>query len=226
MDQTLKTLLFDTVKPNHLKEVECLMGYIKAGSPCGEPLFLSLGETWEHTPDTLTGFLGETPKYTHGYQLSMYGLPALRTVLGKYVAKDYGLAVPIRQGKEFEIAVTWTGTRNAMYDYGRLLRDQYFGTQPPQIITTAPGWDYPGVFEPLGYKTQYINLPKEKNFTPNIEAFKEVILGSKGQKALLVINAQHNPTSINWSEALVRGIIRLALEHSLAILIDDAHYGV
>ena len=147
MDDTLRTLLFDTISPNRLEEVAYLQSYISDGCPHGEPLFLSLGETWEHTPKSLTQRLSNTPAYTHGYQLSMYGLPELRKVLNDYLASDHHLPTSAKPDEDFRIATSWTGTRNAMYDYGRLLQEQYFETGPTRIITTAPGWDYPGVLK-------------------------------------------------------------------------------
>jgi len=226
MEQKLRTLLFDTVKPNHLEEVARLMRYIEDGCPSGEPLFLSLGETWEHTPGALTKLLGEVPSYVHGYQLSMYGLPDCRQAVSTYLRRDHRLPLSSRQGVDYEVGMTWTGTRNAMYDFGRLLKDQYFKRGAPAFITAAPGWDYVGVFGPLGFKGMFIDLPKASGFMPESASFTESIEKSSKQKQLLIINAQHNPTSINWSPVFVRDLIRLGLAKSFAILIDDAHFGV
>ncbi|HEV7454919.1 MAG TPA: pyridoxal phosphate-dependent aminotransferase [Candidatus Saccharimonadales bacterium] len=225
MEDTLRTLLFDTVVPNRLQEVAELKRYISDGSPYGEPLFLSLGETWEHTPEALRKSMGKAPLYAHGYQLSMYGLPEFRQLVGKYIEDSHKLAKVATLGVDYEIAASWTGTRNAMYDFGRLLLHEYFDGAG-EVITTAPGWDYPGVFGSLSYKISYVQLEKEKAFHPEITSFEQAVANPAARKALLVINAQHNPTSVNWPETLVRQLIKLALENSLALLIDDAHYGV
>jgi N-succinyldiaminopimelate aminotransferase len=227
ISETLRTLLFDDMPPNHLEEVAKLKQYLNDGSPHGEPLFLSLGETWEHTPKPLRESLGRAPLYTHGYQLSMYGLPEFRQVAAQYIEISHGLASIAKPGIDYQVAASWTGTRNAMYDFGRLLQAEYFKDTAAEIITTAPGWDYPGVFSSLGYDVRYVQLKKEYSFRPDVADF-ELIMGepAKNNKSLLVINAQHNPTSINWPEETVHALIKRAMERSFAILIDDAHFGV
>ena len=226
----LKLLLTDDVKPNHLTDVKWLMRYLNDECPKGDPIFLSLGETWSRTPKKLTSFLSDLPQYTHGYHLSMYGFPILRQIMRNYLIKSHSIPSDIVKGKKFEVAVTWSGTRSAMFDFGRfLLRNLYF-TKPPVIIATVPGWDYSGVFEPLGFKTRNVALTPENSFQPQISNWKALIQEietlNQEQIALLVINAQHNPTGINWDENLVRDLILLAIEKNIPVLIDDAYYGI
>lgn len=220
----LKELLIDDVKPNHLIDVEWLINYLRQGSKNKAPLFLSLGESWTEAPPILLDNLKKVPRYTHGYQLSMYGLPRLRKAVTNYIQKTQQIPKSLI-GSLYETAITWTGTRNSMFDFGRMLSEEYFTNDKQLIITTAPGWDYQGVFEPLGFKTKFISLDKEDKFFPNIQKINEN-LGAVNQKALVVINAQHNPTSVNWPPYIIERIIDICIEKSFAVLIDDAFFGI
>ncbi len=224
--ETIEQLLRDEVLPNHLPDVAWLLTYLDNDCPHGDPIILSLGETWSQAPAQLTHLLSRSSQFVHGYQLSMYGLPAFRRVLRDYMIRSQHL--PLHT--PFEVAATWSGTRSMMFDYGRLLRAQQTDRRTPVVLVSAPGWDYAGVFEPLGFKMCYLKLRPEAGFYPSVDEYVglvESIEQDPGQYlALVVINAQHNPTGVNWDQQLVQQLIRTAIHAGAAILLDDAYYAV
>ncbi|MEC3978048.1 pyridoxal phosphate-dependent aminotransferase [Amycolatopsis sp. H20-H5] len=211
----LRALMDDGVRPNRLQDVAWLGEYLETGARAGEPILLSLGETWSGTPEPLLAALREVPADSHGYQISMYGLPTLRKALKEYVADTQRLP----RGASWELAVSWTGTRSAMRDFATTLER---GTS----LAVAPAWDYSGVFEPLGFQSAYVPFDPAEQSGPSVEGARAAAAAVPGNLALVVINAQHNPTGANWSPELVEALIEIAIERDAAILVDDAYFGV
>lgn len=226
--KTLAKMINDDIKPNHLSDTEYLENFLKNKSTF-TPIPLALGETWERVPKQLLDYLGETETYESGYQISMYGLPSFRRELKKYVFKSEKVSTNF--GTKIEVGVTWNGTRSSMVDFGRYMLDKQSNQKgsKPVFITTDPAWDYDGVFLPLGYSSRKILLTPEKNFTPTIDDFRDLLsnIENNNQEYLsfIVINAQHNPTGNNWSKELIEGIIKLSAQYKCGLLIDNAYYG-
>jgi aspartate/methionine/tyrosine aminotransferase len=230
MRTLLATLLADQVKPNHLPDTKWLLQYLEAGCPAGDPIFLSMGETWADVPSFLSSALCKVPEYSHGYQLSMYGLPQFRQALLSFAIDTQHLPAAAEPGVEFDLAVTWTGTRSVMFDFGRLLRRQFASCERPVAVSTFPGWDYEGALEPSGFEMRFIGLRAEQGFSVSAGELRaeleKIAQESRGRFKLLVINAQHNPTGVNWTRETVSAAISFALENDIALLVDDAVYGV
>lgn len=229
--ETLRTLLDDDLLPSRMPDVGLLVSYLKEGGRHGDPICLSFGETWSQAAPGLIGHLGVEPVHAHGYQLSLYGLPILRREVRDQIRRDHRLPAECAAGRDFEVAVTWTGTRSAMFDFGRLLRDQDVAdTRTPVVVTAGPSWDYQGVFGALGYRVRYHHLRPERGFAPSAEELEallaEIDAHPDERLALLVVNAQHNPTAVNWDAEFVATAIRKAAGRGAAILVDDAYYAV
>ncbi|HEY8983162.1 MAG TPA: pyridoxal phosphate-dependent aminotransferase [Streptomyces sp.] len=216
----LRRMLDDDVRPNRLPDVAWLREYRGKGEPAGTPLLLALGETWDDTPRALLDALRRVPHDVHGYQMSMYGLPSLRRRMKRYVAGSQRLP----DDGSWELAVTWTGTRSAMRDFAESVRDRAVGDRP-SALAVAPAWDYAGFLEPLGFRTVYAETSADDAFLPSVAGLREAV-ASVGDLALVVINAQHNPTGHNWSEDVVRTLVEIAVEADAAVLVDDAYFGL
>ncbi|WP_067474419.1 pyridoxal phosphate-dependent aminotransferase [Actinomadura hibisca] len=200
--------------------------YLRDGSPHGEPIYLSVGETWSQAPTGLARLLGEEmPSHVHGYIISQYGLPALQRVLRSYVPQTARIPDALTVGEDYEVAVACSGTRNSMYDFGCLIRENARGR--PLVITYAPGWDYHGVFSGLDFQFKYLPLRAEEAFQPDPAHLERALRDLDAPAdAIVVVNAQHNPTGINWSADRVRRILSAAADAGANILIDDAYFGV
>ncbi len=229
--RTLEALVNDDIVANGLPDAGLLKDYLDRNCPFGDPIFLSLGETWTQIPDGLVQGMQVVPRHAHGYQLSMHGLPALRRAVRDYVTTEHRLAEVSEPGRDFEVAVTWTGTRALMFDFGRYLADESADDpRTPVVLAAGPGWDYAGVFTPQGYRMRYLALRPERDFQPDAEECAELIdeiVGRPDERlALVVINAQHNPTAANWSPGVVASLVQGALDHGAAVLVDDPYFAV
>ncbi len=151
---SLAEMIYDNVAPNHLRDTKYLQAYLTSENK--EPIPLALGETWKRVPDGLINNLKEAASFESGYQISMYGLPSFRNLLKDYIGRSERIAGDNR----LETAVTWNGTRSAMFDFGRYLLKKQKNQKKPVFISTDPGWDYEGVFCPLGYEI------KKSNYLP------------------------------------------------------------
>lgn len=225
----LKELLFDDIKPNHLTEVEWLMDYMNMGNQKGELIFLSLGETWKNTPRQLIECLHKAPPSGHGYQLSMYGLPALRQKFKDLLAAEYRLEPHWSNDGLYEISVCQNGTRSVMFDFASWLKEKYVQNRKPVLITTGPGWDYCGVFGSFGFETQYLPLEASNGFRPDIHALVKMLESATDDLSVapvFCLNTQHNPTGVNWSPSEVNAILEVLLNRNIPVLLDDAYFAI
>ncbi|MFC8550870.1 pyridoxal phosphate-dependent aminotransferase [Streptomyces sp. NPDC057273] len=223
-------------QPTRFSDVALLHEYLAGGAPGGPPVYLSIGETWTEAAPGLTRLLAAPmDSHSHGYVISQYGLPRLQQALRRYIAEDHGLLDIAEPGVDFEVAVACSGTRNAMHDYARLLRDEAATGGPggtsettPVAYVFSPGWDYAGVFSACGYRVRHLPLSAADSH-PCLDTLRRALLGAEQPelaRGVIVINAQHNPTAVNWRPEDVRAIIRMALTAQAAILIDDAYFAV
>ncbi|WP_280275292.1 aminotransferase class I/II-fold pyridoxal phosphate-dependent enzyme [Nocardia wallacei] len=203
----------DPELPTRFTDARLVSEYRGAGSPAGELLYVGFGETWTRIAPGLTAALAAVPAHAHGYIVSQYGLPRLQRVLRDYVTRDHGLAPEFRAGHDYEVAATAGGTRTAMFDFGRMLHAEGVA----RACAPMPGWDYAGVFAPLGYRMDYYPASDGHPVTETLELDSDT---------LVVINAQHNPTGSNWPPDSVRRLLLAARAAGAAILLDDAYFGV
>jgi aspartate/methionine/tyrosine aminotransferase len=223
----LRSQLVDDVPPQ-VADGTWLLEYLNRGCPAGPPIMLSLGEPWTGPSPELLEAVARAPAHSHGYQLSAHGLPRLRRALMTYLARSYGLGD--RDLERMRIAVSWGGTRNTMFDFGRLLRRLDDDPRTPVVLAPAPGWDYAGIFEPLGFETRFFTLPHSNRFRPGLADLVRPVSELRDSTALrlavVIVNAQHNPTGVDWGEPFVSSLLSLAFEFQAALLLDDAHYSL
>ncbi|MEV0388995.1 aminotransferase class I/II-fold pyridoxal phosphate-dependent enzyme [Nonomuraea sp. NPDC050643] len=218
--QTFSPMLERGVVPNRLPDTVWLEQFLAKGES-REAILLGLGERWEGTPSGLLWGLRDVPAFAHGYQLSAYGLPWLRAVLRDYIRDTHRLS---DYDDAFEVAVSWTGTRSVMRDFGQLVRARNTGRALSAVVV-GPAWDYAGVLEPSGFDVRYMDPTASSSWVPTAEMVEEFTQALKAPPTLVVINAQHNPTGLSWEPSAVRALVRLAVEHRAGVLLDDAYYG-
>lgn len=232
--QALRDIIGEGFLPNPYHDADMLVRYEEAGHDPAEVIYLSLGETWSEVAPGLTKALSDSvPAHSHGYMLTPYGLPALRRVLRSYITDTHHLAPVAEIGEDYEVAVSQNSTRNAMFNFGRLLLEDV-EPQPtdhgrPIVVCSSPGWDYAGVFTALGYEIRTFALAPENHYQPVAGEVTEVLNQARRDTTgpvLLALNPQHNPTGANWDATTVRHLIRAALASDARILVDDAYYAV
>ncbi|MFH8365910.1 pyridoxal phosphate-dependent aminotransferase [Streptomyces sp. NPDC018031] len=230
-EQVLRDLLTPDNSPVGMPDAGLLRDYLAAGMPHGEPICMSFGETWDRIPPGLAECLGQVPRAAHGYQLSLHGLPRLRTAFAGHLRAAHRLPGTAERGRDWEVAATWTGTRTAMFDFGRLVLDRRAPSgRRPVVLVAGPAWDYAGVFTPLGYDLHYLPLHQDRGFAPDPadadRAAQRIAADPTAELALVVVNAQHNPTAVNWGPDFVRTLLGTAEAAGAAVLIDDAYLNV
>ncbi|GAB3545117.1 N-succinyldiaminopimelate aminotransferase [Actinopolyspora lacussalsi] len=218
--------------PDRLPDAELIERYRRSGGNPEELIYLSLGESWTGPPTGLREALsGAVPEYAHGYTLSPYGFPALRDVLRRYIVTTHDLLPEPDVRTDYEVAVSSNGTRDAMFDFGRLLCATAGEREGDKIaLLPNPGWDYSGVFEPLGFRVLPYDVSEADAYRPDVDSVVRLLDVSRKScpraQLLLVLNPQHNPTGADWGDEAVRQLIRAALRNRVALLIDDAFYAV
>jgi N-succinyldiaminopimelate aminotransferase len=171
--------------------------------------------------------LASAPDHAHGYQLSMFGVPALRSAQFNRIVDQHQLTE--KQAEHLQIGITATGTRSVMYDFGEFVRSAAGDPcLPNYAIAVSPGWDYPGTFASIGFKCIGMPITHANNFQPEFEFFKKTlqeIERTPRGSILWIINAQHNPTGANWTPDFLSDLFALVLStRDCAVLIDDAYY--
>lgn len=211
--------------PNDHEDAGLIRQYEERGGDIRRLIYLSLGETWNAVAPGLAAILASgLPVHSHGYTLSPYGLPALRDVLRDYVRRTHRL--PQAGTETYDVAVSQSGTRAAMSDFGRLLlTDARTPDTAPAALVPSPGWDYGGVLAPLGYRLLPYDPGAVRGWQPD-PAEIESLLDRAGHWSLVVLNPQHNPTGANWAPETVRAIVEAAVARRAAILLDDAYYAL
>lgn len=201
-----------------------LRRYIERGCHNGPPIPLALGESWRGAPAGLVELLAAAPAYCDGYMLAPSGLPDLQRAVVDWLSEDYDVSLA---GSPWLIGASPTGTRSLMHAFGAWLGTEHWQGNPLYLTSFTPSWDYRGVFTPLGFVDNPITLAPGEGFAPDLGKI-EAAIGSVPPSArqIVVLNAQHNPTAVNWPAELLSSIIRSAADAGAALLIDDAYYGL
>ncbi|ASU81059.1 hypothetical protein CDG81_11700 [Actinopolyspora erythraea] len=217
--------------PDRLVDAELVESYRASGGSPEELIYLSLGESWSGAPAGLRGALSEeVPDHAHGYTLSPHGLPELRRALRRHIVTTHDLVPEPDTRSNYEVAVSSNGTRDAMFDFGRLLSASGGHEADRVVLLPNPGWDYSGVFEPLGFRVLPYEVSEQDGYRPDVDSVARLLRESRNSRPhallLLVLNPQHNPTGADWGTGPVRELIRAALRNRAALLVDDAFYAV
>lgn len=228
----LADIVADRGHPTPYEDAALLFEYQDAGHDPADVVYLSLGETWSQAAQGLRDMLvPDLPAYCHGYVLSPYGLPELHRALRAYITADHSLDEAAVLGTDYDVCVSQNSTRNAMFHFGRWLRENTpsSATGPPVAVCSTPGWDYSGVYTALGYETRHFSLDPQTGYQPDPREVAQLLRQARRDTngpLLLILNAQHNPTGANWAPDTVRTMIRAALETGADLLVDDAYYAV
>ncbi len=201
-----------------------------------QPIMTSIGDpsfTSAQVPQRLLDYMREAPRELHGYQASMGGLPAARQAIARYLMSTTRIGEAGRQGEDFQIALTAGGTRGVMGDFGRHLRDRaaHRGDQTvPVALCASPSWDYAGPLAEAGYEMAYWPLRAEHGWLPDVADARRMaseVTARPGKRvALVIVNAQHNPTGQGWSREVLASLFELADVHGAGILLDDPYFEV
>ncbi|MGA8112829.1 MAG: pyridoxal phosphate-dependent aminotransferase [Actinocatenispora sp.] len=205
-----------------------------AARPDHDPIPLSIGcpgFTGGQPPAGLRAYLAEAPRYTNGYQYSSLGLPEARRSIADHLVADQRLAEHADPGRDLDVALTSHGTRSAMRDFGRWLLAQHpSDPRTPVALCATPSWDYAGPLEPLGYQLRYWPLRAENGWRPHADDLRDALAAidadERSRLAVVIVNAQHNPTGRSWPAHLLRELYEAAHRRGAGVLLDDPYYAI
>ncbi len=188
-----------------------LMGQVQklkaAGSPiisfnAGEPDFNSPEPILKATIEAL-----QTGKTKYG---GVAGEPALRAAIAKKVMTENGIAA------QAENVLVANGSKQILY-----LLFQAICDPGDEVIVLKPYWvTFPEGIKLAGGVPVFVDT---QDHQPDLDAIRAAI--TPKTKAIL-INSPNNPTGAVYSEADLRAIGNLALEHQVYVISDEAYEGL
>jgi aspartate/methionine/tyrosine aminotransferase len=226
--QPIEALLDDDVRISHYPDVDWIARYRCAGALQGPPLLLAMGESWAGPDPALVSQLAVAPRWVHGYQLALSGLPEARRRLGAYVRSTQRL-----DPAKTEVGLVLGGTRAAMCEFGVVAVEATLRSSGrvhrPLIVDLAPGWEYGDTFAPLGFERQAMPLNPRDGFHVNSQAVAGIVRHAHRQgraPVIVAVNSQHNPCGQVWTEDDIETVVHSTAETGAWVLVDDAYFGL
>ena len=147
---------------------------------------------------------GET-KYT-----PISGLLDLRKAIAEKLAKENGLNYSPDQ------IVVSNGAKHSLFNvFMALCR------KGEEVIIPAPFWlSYPEMIKIAGGKPVVVQCDENNNYKLTPSRFERAITG---KTKAIVINSPSNPTGIVYSEAELRALAEVAVEHGIYIISDEIY---
>ncbi len=160
--------------------------------------------------DALVELIYKNLKAGHNQYAPMAGAPALRNSIADMVAKTYQRLTD----SETEVTITAGGTEAIFSTIAALVK------AGDEVIMFDPSYDsYDPAVRLNGGIPVHIKL-NPPDFSIDWQEVKSKI---SGRTKLVMINTPHNPTGAVLSEADLKALENLALEHNLIVLSDEVY---
>jgi len=178
---------------------------------------LSVGEPDFPTPEPIVEAGKAAMDAGHTGYTPSNGVPALREAIAAKLADD---GLDYEPG---EIVVT-PGGKQALYEVFQTLIDD-----GDEVVLLDPAWvSYEAMAKLAGADLSRVDLsPHDFQLEP---ALDDLAAGVSDDTELLVINSPSNPTGAVFSDAALRGVRDLAVEHDVTVISDEMYeeitYGV
>src|SRR5262249_1156838 len=147
--------------------------------------------------------LANAPRYLAGYQFSLWGEPKLVKTLTEWVITDYRFT----PNSNFRVAASWSGTRGALSDIGRVLGEARYGGR---LVYATPGYDYGNVMGAWGLRAHGVSILDLDTGHVSYDVLLDELDSSA---AAVVLNVQHNPVAHQWPETVVRRLLEKCIKH-------------
>ncbi|MFC7135421.1 MULTISPECIES: pyridoxal phosphate-dependent aminotransferase [Salinibaculum] len=171
---------------------------------------LEIGRPDFDTPDPIKSAAKQALDDGHVHYTSNYGVLPLRERLSQKFHDEND----VRYDPESEIIVT-AGATEAIF-----LTLLAFVDPGEEVLIPDPCWTYePGIRAAGGVPRRY-PLDPTNGFRPDVAAMRAAVTDDT---ALVVVNSPHNPTGSAISEADLRALKEVVLEHDLLLLSDEIY---
>ena len=171
---------------------------------------LSLGDPDQTTDESIIDFAFSEAKKGHTKYTDFRGDPELRQEIRNYYDQEYQFAIA-----DEEIMVT------ASACLGMYLSLESILDPDDEVIIHAPYFTpYSQQIELAGGVPVELDTLENDGFQIDIERFKKAI--TKRTKAV-IINSPNNPTGAVFSDATLKGICDVAMDHDLVIIADEIY---
>jgi len=175
---------------------------------------LSLGEPKHPTPqfikDALIGGLGGLSAYP-----ATLGLPALRTAIGGWLTRRYGLQTLDTERQILPVA----GSREALFAFAQVVIDR--SRPDPLVVCPNPFYQiYEGATLLGGARPLYANVDPERNFAVDYDAIDDL---TWARVQLVYVCSPGNPTGAVMNLDDWRRLFELSDRHGFVIASDECY---
>ncbi len=138
------------------------------------------------------------------------GTPSLKQAIIRYTEEHYGrLVAP-------DNVIVSAGAKQSLYNVLLSLVDPQ-----DEVVILAPYWvSYPELVK-LAYGRPVIVRAEDGGFVPRLEEVEEALSAST---RAIVVNSPNNPSGAVYPPELVRGIVELAEERGITVVMDDIYH--
>lgn len=177
----------------------------------GRPVIhLGGGEPGNKVP--ATAILSSATKLTSGEvkYVPTDGTPSLKQAIIRYTEEHYDrLVAP-------ENVIVSSGAKQALFNVLLSIVDPQ-----DEVVILAPYWvSYPEMVK-LVYGRPVVVRPEDGSFVPRLEEIEAALTPST---RAVVVNSPNNPSGAVYPRTLVRGIVELAEERGIHVIMDDIYH--
>ena len=138
------------------------------------------------------------------------GIVELKEAIIDRLKQDYALDYSLT-----EVMVS-TGGKQALYNVAQAILNP-----ADEVIIFAPYWvSYPPIVELAGARPIVIETVSDDNFSIDMNRLRSAI---NDRTKAIIINSPSNPTGAIYSEATIKQVAEIAIEHNLYIITDDIY---
>ncbi len=203
------------VEPSATIAVSNLASELEAGG--ADVVSLSVGEPDFATPEPVVAAGTAAIDAGHTGYTPAKGVPELRSAIADYL-RGMGLDY------DAEDTIVTPGAKHALYEAVHALVDD-----GDEVVLLDPAWvSYEAMVRLAGGTTTRVQLPApEFRLEP---ALDDLAAAVSDDTALVVVNSPNNPSGAVYSDAALRGLRDLAVDHDVTVVSDEIYreiaYGV
>ena len=209
------TARVDRVEPSATLAISTLAGELRAEG--ADVVNLSVGEPDFPTPENVVRAGCEAMEAGHTGYTAPKGITELREAIARKLRED-GL------DHQADDVIVTPGAKQALYEAIQTLIED-----GDEVVLLDPAWvSYEAMVKLAGGSLSRVDLSAHDfRLEPALDELAETV---SDETTLLIVNSPSNPTGVVYTEAALRGVRDLAVEHDLTVISDEIYeritYGV